>query len=178
MLRMKAAKLYAKVEFVKENNKIVGYVISAVNVVIAGAEIATGLTLIGSMTPMGILAGAVLVIDGANGISKEFANYVMGIKNTEGLMADAAMSSAQFMGFSPNSGLAVYKSISLVANAYTVFGLFRRPGTWRLFRYMPSDYFRKVNTMSRAKLTMHIVGYGVKAKVIFDLMSVKDAVQN
>lgn len=72
MLRMKAAKLYAKVEFVKENNKIVGYVISAVNVVMAGAEIATGLTLIGSMTPMGILAGAVLVIDGANGISKIF----------------------------------------------------------------------------------------------------------
>lgn len=88
------------------------------------------------------------------------------------------MSSAQFMGFSPNSGLAVYKSVSLVANAYTVFGLFRRPGTWRLFRYMPSDYFRKVNTMSRAKLTMHIVGYGVTAKVIFDLISVKGAVQN
>jgi len=178
MLRIKAAKLYAKVEFVKENNKIVGYVISAVNVVMAGAEIATGLTLIGSMTPMGILAGAVLVIDGANGISKEFANYVMGIKNTEGLVADAAMASAQFMGFNPDSGLAVYKSISLVANAYTVFGLFKRPGTWRLFRYMPSDYFRKVNTMNRAKLTMHIVGYGVTAKVIFDLMSVKDAVQN
>ena len=40
LLRTKAAKLYAKVEFIRENNKIVGYVISAVSVVLAGAEIA------------------------------------------------------------------------------------------------------------------------------------------
>lgn len=178
MLRMKTAKLYAKVEFVRENNKIVGYVISAVNVVLSGAEIAAGLTLIGTMTPLGVLAGAFLVTDGANGISKEIAHYVMDNKQSEGLVADAAMSTAAFMGFSPDSGLGIYKSISLVANAYSVFGLFRRPGPWRLFRYLPADYFRKVSTMSRPKLTMNIVGYGVKAKVIFDLMSVTDAALN
>lgn len=77
MLRMKTAKLYAKVEFVRENNKIVGYVISAVNVILSGVEIAVGLTLKGSMTPLGVLAGAVLVTDGANGISKEIAHYAM-----------------------------------------------------------------------------------------------------
>lgn len=178
MLRMKTAKLYAKVEFVRENNKIVGYVISAVNVVLSGVEIAVGLTLISSMTPLGILAGAVLVTDGANGISKEIAHYAMDNKTSEGLVADAAMSTAEFMGFSRNSGLGVYKSISLVANTYSIFGLLRRPGTWRLFRYLPADYYRKVSTMSRPKLTMKIVGYGVKAKVIFDLMSVTDQVQN
>lgn len=178
MLRRNTAKLYAKVEFVRENNKIVGYVISAVNVVLSGVEIAVGLTLIGSMTPLGVLAGAVLVTDGANGISKEIAHYAMDNKNSEGLVADAAMSTAEFMGFSRNSGLGVYKSISLIANTYSIFGLLRRPGTWRLFRYLPADYYRKVSTMSRPKLTMQIVGYGVKAKVIFDLMSVTDQVQN
>ncbi|WP_010259802.1 DUF4225 domain-containing protein [Pantoea agglomerans] len=178
MLRMKTAKLYAKVEFVRENNKIVGYVISAVNVVLSGAEIAAGLTLIGTMTPLGVLAGAVLVTVGANGISKEIAHYVMDNKQSEGLVADAAMSTAAFMGFSPDRGLGIYKSISLVANAYSVFGLFRRPGTWRLFRYLPADYFRKVSTMSRPKLTMNIVGYGVKAKVIFDLMYVTNSALN
>ncbi|MEI2266755.1 DUF4225 domain-containing protein [Erwinia sp. CGal63] len=178
MLRTRAAKLYAKVEFVRENNKIVGYVISAVNVVLSGVEIAVGLTLIGSMTPLGVLAGAVLVTDGTNGISKEIAHYAMNNKKSEGLIADAAMSTAEFMGFSRNSGLGIYKSISLAANAYSLFGLFKRPGTWRLFRYLPADYYRKVSTMSRPKLTMKIVGYGVKAKVIFDLMSVTDAVQN
>ena len=112
LLRMKAVKLYAKVEFVRKNNKIVGYVISAVNVVLAGMEIAVGMTLISTMTPLGVLAGAVLVTDGTNGISKEVAHYVQGNKASEGLVADAAMSTAEFMGFSPKSGLAAYKTIS------------------------------------------------------------------
>lgn len=178
MLRTNVAKLYAKVEFVREDNKIVGYVISAVNVVLSGIEVAVGLTLIGSMTPLGILAGAVLVTDGANGISKEISHYAMNNKTSEGLVADAAMSTAEFMGFSRNSGLGIYKSISLAANVYSIFGLFRGPGTWRLFRYLPADYYRKVSVMSHPKLTMKITGYGVKAKVIFDLMSVTDSVQD
>ncbi|GLR08767.1 hypothetical protein COO59_11710 [Mixta theicola] len=177
MLRMKTAKIYAKVEFVRENNKIVGYMISAVNVALAGIEIAVGVTLIGSMMPLGVLAGAVLVTDGANGISKEMAHYAMDNKASEGLVADAAMSTAKFMGFSSNSGLGIYKSVSLVANAYSIIGLLRRPGTWRLFRYLPIDYYRKVSTMSQPALTMKIVGYGVKAKVIFDLMTITDSVQ-
>ncbi|WP_409334606.1 hypothetical protein [Enterobacter sp. RIT637] len=53
-----------------------------------------------------------------------------------------------------------------------------RPCTWRLFRYMPTDYYRKVSTLSRPQLTMKIAGYGVKAKIIFDLFSVSDPSQN
>ncbi|MBY6356830.1 DUF4225 domain-containing protein, partial [Enterobacter sichuanensis] len=66
----------------------------------------------------------------------------------EGFAANAAMATAEFMGFSSKSGLGVYKSISLVANAYSIFGLIRKPGSWRLFRYIPVDYLRKVRTSS------------------------------
>ena len=178
MLRTKAAKLYAKVEFVRENNKIVGYVISAVNVVLSGAEIALGTTLLASANPLGVLAGAILVVDGFNGLSKEFSHQVLHDSTSEGFVANAAMSTAEFMGFSSKSGLGLYKSISLVANAYSIFGLIRKQGTWRLFRYIPVDYYRKVSTLSRPKLTMKIVGYGVKAKVIFDLMTITDRPQS
>ncbi|WP_281177716.1 DUF4225 domain-containing protein [Tatumella morbirosei] len=115
---------------------------------------------------------------GANGISKEVAHYAMDNQTSEGLVADATMSTAEFMGFSRHSGLGLYKSVSLVANACSIFGLFRRPGTWRLFRYLPADDYRKVSTLSRPKLTMKIVGYGVKAKIIFDLMSINDTASN
>lgn len=50
-----------------------------------------------------------------------------------------------------------------------LFGLARKLGAWRLFSFLPHDYYRKVDTMSKPKLTMKIAGYGVKAKVIFDL---------
>lgn len=37
---------------------------------------------------------------------------------------------------------------------------------------------QKISTLSRQKLTMKIVGYGVKAKVIFDLMTITDRAQS
>ena len=55
MLRMKTAKLYAKVEFVRENNKIVGYIISAVKVVVSGMAIFGGGVMIATGTPIGVL---------------------------------------------------------------------------------------------------------------------------
>ncbi|WP_174634934.1 DUF4225 domain-containing protein [Yersinia thracica] len=172
MLRMRTAKLYAKVEFVRENNKIVGYVISAVHIVVSGVVVAGGMMMIASMTPIGVLAGAMLVADGANGITKEIINLQPGNQTySEGVVADKAMEIAQFMGFKAESGLAFYNTVTLGASVYSIFGLARKPGAWRLFRWLPRDYYRKVETMSRPKLTMKIVGYGVKAKVIFDLLS-------
>lgn len=87
------------------------------------------------MTPLGVLAGAILVTDGTNSISKEVARYATNNTTSEGLVANAAMSTAEFMGFSRENGLGVYKSISLAAHAYTIFGLLRRL-VRRLFRYL------------------------------------------
>lgn len=171
LIRTKAAQVYAKIEFVKENNKLVGYVITAVSVVLSGFEIVGGVALFGTMTPVGMLAGATLVMDGMNGISKEINNQLLGKQNSQGAFADGAISAAKFLGFRGNAGLAVYNGVSLAANAYGIFGLIRRPNAWRLFHYVPQDFYRKVSSMSRPMLTMKIVGYGLKAKVIFDLLA-------
>lgn len=171
LIRIKAAQVYAKVEFVKENNKIVGYVISAVSVVLSGLEIGAGVALFGSMSPVGVLAGTTLVMDGLNGISKEINNQLLGKENSQGVFADGAITAAEFLGFRGDSGLAVYNGVSLAANAYGVFGLIRKPNAWRLFHYVPQDFYRKVSSMSRPMLTMKIVGYGLKAKIIFDLLT-------
>lgn len=172
MLRMKTAKLYAEVEFVRENNKVVGYVISAVKIVAYGLTAFAGTIAITTMPAIGMLAGAILVMDGANGITKEIDVLRNGKNSTsEGIFGDGAMQLAKFMGFKPESGLAVYNSISLAASIYSIVGLSRKPEAWRLFRYLPSDFYRKVNTLPPPKLTMKIAGYGVKAKVIFDLIN-------
>jgi hypothetical protein len=172
MLRTKAAKLYAKVEFVRENNKIVGYVISAVKIVVSGMAIFGGGVMIATGTPLGIISGAILITDGINQISKEAINLSkISDSKSEGIIAEQTMEIAKFMGFKPESGLMVYNSISLAASVYSIVGLSRRPEAWRLFRYLPGDFYRKVNTISKPKLTMKIAGYGIKAKVIFDLIS-------
>ncbi|WON76811.1 DUF4225 domain-containing protein [Serratia sp. UGAL515B_01] len=172
MLRMKTAQLYAKVEFIRENNIIVGYVISAVKVVVSGMAIVGGGMMIATGTPIGVLAGAILIADGVNQISKEIINLTkMDNSKSEGIIADQTMEIAKFIGFRPESGLAVYNSVSLAASIYSIAGLMRKPEAWRLFRYIKSDFHRKVTTMSKPKLTMKIVGFGISAKVIFDLTS-------
>lgn len=175
MLRMQTAKLYAKVEFILENDKIVGYVISAVSVVLSGLTIAGGVALFGTMTPIGMLAGATLVMDGVNGISKEINNNFLDKPNSQGAFADGAMSATEFMGFKSETGLAFYKSVSLAASVYGVFGLIRKPDMWRLFHYIPQDFYRNVSAMSKPKLTMKIVDYGLKGKVIFDLLTMDNS---
>lgn len=172
-LRSKAAQLYAKVELVRENNKIVGYIISAVNVVLSGIAVVGGGLMISTMTPIGVLAGAILVIDGLNGISKEIINNWLGnMTYSEGVFADAAMSAAQFMGFKAESGLIAFNSASLLSGIYGILGLTLRSGSRRLFRWLPTDYYRKVSHMGRPRLAMKIVGYGLKSKVVFDLITV------
>ena len=153
LLRNKTAKLYAKVEFVRENNRIVGYMISAVHVVLSGFAVVGGALMISTMTPVGVLAGAVLVVEGLNGLSKELITNLSDVQ-TDGMFADGAIQAAEFMGFKAESGLAFYNTITLTANVYSIWGLAKKPGAWRLFRWMPRDYFREVDTMSRPKLTM------------------------
>jgi hypothetical protein len=172
LLKTKAAQLYAKVEFIKEDNNVVGYVISAVQVVLAGLQAAGGLILVSSMTPVGVLLGATLVVDAANTVSREVNHQLLNKTDSQGFVADTAMSVAEFMGFRGNSGLAAYKTVSLAANAYSVFGLLRKPGAWRLFYFVRSDFYRKMDSMSRPKLTMKVIGYGINAKIVFDLLTI------
>ncbi|WP_251273916.1 DUF4225 domain-containing protein, partial [Enterobacter hormaechei] len=117
------------------NNKIVGYVISAVNVVLSGMVFYGGMIMISTMTPIGVLAGALLVADGANGITKEVNKFLSeGQSNSEGVVADKVINIAQFMGFKAESGLAFYNTLTLSANIYSIVGLARKAGAWRLFR--------------------------------------------
>ncbi|MEG3131015.1 DUF4225 domain-containing protein [Pantoea cypripedii] len=172
LLRIKTAQLYAKVEFIRENNKVIGYIISAVHIVLSGITVVGGAMMMATMNPIGMLAGAILVADGANGVTRETLKLLSDDQShSQGIVADGAMNVAQFMGFKPESGLAAYNAVTLSASVYSIVGLVRKPGAWRLFRWLPRDYFRKIDTMSRPKLGMKIVGYGVKAKVIFDLLS-------
>lgn len=80
LLRTPVARLYARVEFVRENDKIVVYVISALKIVLSGLTLVGGVAMVASMNPTGMLAGATLFIDGINGITRE-ASHVMYGKN-------------------------------------------------------------------------------------------------
>ncbi|EGT5186920.1 DUF4225 domain-containing protein [Cronobacter sakazakii] len=171
MLKTGYAKVYAEVKYVTEHNKIVGYFISGIKVVLAGVQAVYGGVMIATMTPVGMLAGAVLIGDAVNTVSREAARQFLNEPASQGILADGTMSVAEFMGFSREVGLGVFNATTLAANVYSVFGLIGKAEAWRLFRYVPRDYYRKVDTMSRGKLSMKVIGWGVSAKVVLEQLT-------
>ncbi|WP_016680068.1 DUF4225 domain-containing protein, partial [Yersinia pestis] len=49
---------------------------------------------------------------------------------------------------------------------YGVIKLSLKPDAWRLYKYIPSDYYRKINSMSKLALTIQGVKATNKIRVI------------
>ncbi|MDD7998239.1 DUF4225 domain-containing protein [Kosakonia radicincitans] len=166
------AKLYAEVKVVREDNKIIGYIISAVDVVVAGVAIFGGIVMMSSMNPLGVVAGAVIVVNGFNTISREAARTFLGDRQTEGIFADGSMEVAEFLGFSRQQGLGTYKAVTLFSEVYGAYGLRLKPETRRLWYWTRPDFFRKVSGTPRPVMALKIAGWGINAKVALDLLSI------
>jgi hypothetical protein len=162
------------VKVIRDENKIVGYIISEVGVVVAGAAIFGGIVIMSSMTPVGVVAGAVIVVNGLNTISREAAHSLLGDKRTEGIFADGSMEIAQFLGFSRQQGLGT-KAVRLFSEVYGSYGLRLKPEAQRLWFWTRPDFFRKVSGTPRLAMALKIAGWGVKAKVALDLLSIDPA---
>ncbi|MCU6361163.1 DUF4225 domain-containing protein, partial [Enterobacter quasiroggenkampii] len=119
MLRSRTAQLFVQIGLVKENNKDIGYFISSIKVVLSGLQIVAGVGAMMTMNPVGALAGAILVMDGAKAISKEINRTFQHQPNSEGMLADGVMDIARYMGFKRESAMGIFNSVSLAASVYT-----------------------------------------------------------
>lgn len=169
------AKLYAEVKVVRDENKIVGYIISAVDVIVAGVAIFGGIVMMSTMTPIGVVAGAVIVMDGFNTITREAGRQLLGDNQTEGMFADGSMDIAEFLGFSRQQGFGAYRTVTLTSEVYGAYGLRLKPEAQRLWYWTRPDFFRKASTEARPMMALKIAGWGVKAKVAMDLLSIDPA---
>lgn len=52
-----------------------------------------------SMMPVGVVAGAIIVVNGFNTLSREVGRTFLNDKQTEGMFADGPMAFAEFLGF-------------------------------------------------------------------------------
>lgn len=166
------AKLYAEVKVVKEENKIIGYIISGVDVVVGGIAIYGGIMMMATMTPLGVIAGAIIIVNGVNTISRAAARTLLDDKQSEGIFADGSMEVAEYMGFSRQQGLGAYKAVTLISDVYGMYGLRFRPQAQRLWYWTRPDFFRKVSNTSRPELALKIAGWGLNASVAVNLLSI------
>lgn len=171
MLRTGEAVLTASVRFYQENEKIIGYVIDGIGVVLGGMQIIGGVGLVlGSVTTgnvIGIVAGVTLVFHGAGTIRENLGK--------ENFAVNAYENTASFLGFDKKVGLLAYQAVDLSTSLYGAFKLTLKPEAWRLFYYTGPDFYRKITTMSSPALALKGVSSAVKGIQIGNTMyEIKD----
>ena len=161
MLRTRRVVVNASVKFYHDNEKIIGYVIDGIGVVLGGLQLVAGLGLAASSFMTGNIIGTVvgvnLVLNGASSAFEGLQKF-QGKSDAEGFMKVAYMDAAEFLGFDRKLGMLAYQTADLSTSYYGILKLSLKPESWRLFKYLPADYYRKISTMSRPALAIKGVG--------------------
>lgn len=161
MLRTGEAVLTASVRFYRENEKIIGYIIDGIGIILGGAQIAVGIGLALGGGSIGVIAGAHLILTGTATIV-ESLEKISKKPNPSNFMKDIYMDSAEFLGFDKKIGLLAYQSVDLATSFYGAFRLTLNKESWMLFKHIPSDYYRKIDSMNRNALILQGIKSGYK----------------
>lgn len=74
---------------------------------------------------------------------------------------------AESLGFNKRSGLLTYQVVDLTTSYYyDLFKLTLKPEAWRLNKYLPTDYYRKVQVISKPSLAFKGLGAAYKGTEI------------
>lgn len=167
MLSLEKAKVFITVSMEKREKEI-GYTINAIGVITGALQAYTGIGMAyKSANYIGKFMGAYISLDGASSSIESFM-HLIGKNERIGFMKSGYIYSAEFFGFSKKTGLLTYYSADLATSLYGVVKLTLKPDVWRLFRFIPNDYYRKINTMSRGALMLEVISAGNKIRVIHD----------
>lgn len=165
MLRMGQASISSSIRFYHDNEKIIGYVIDGIGVVLSGLQIVAGAgVLVGSAATgnvIGVIAGSTLIMNGI-GSGIESIGKLRGIPSPSNPVRNAYEDIADFLGFDQRLGLLAYQVVDLTTSYYGIFKLTLKPQAWRLYKYLPTDYYRKVQIMSKPALALKGAGAAVK----------------
>ncbi len=168
MLSLKQAKVYISAK-IEEHDKVIGYVIDGIAVVLGGMQMVAGggilLSSLGSGNIVGTIVGAHLILSGVSSIS-EGVQRLRGNNNATGPMQNVYMGAAEFLGFERKTGMLAYYAADLTTSFYGVIKLSLKADAWRLYRYLPTDYYRKISSMGRPALAIQGIKATNKLRVI------------
>ncbi|NDK99985.1 DUF4225 domain-containing protein [Photorhabdus bodei] len=101
--------------------------------------------------------GVPLLIQGGNNVY-ENGYYLLLRKEVSGPVRDVYRDAAKTLGYSGADGDRVYGYVDLALSGYGMARSVVRPGTFRLFRYIKTDYIRGWQVMGRIPLLAEITG--------------------
>lgn len=157
MLRTGEAVVSSSVKFYHDHEKVIGYVIDGIGVVLGTVQLVAGVGLFaGSLfsgNVIGVVAGSALIANGAGSMA-ESIDKLRGVSNPTNPVIEAYQDVAEFFGFDKRLGLLAYQVVDLTTSYYGIFKLTLKPEAWRIFKYLPTDYYRQVQIMSKQDLAL------------------------
>lgn len=171
MLTLEKAKVFLTIRM-ERHQKEIGYTIEAIGVVVGGGQVVAGYgVFVKATTFVGKLAGAHITLSGVDALTENAAKLFFGEREYVGFMKKGYMGVAEFLGFDRKVGLIGYHSVDMTTSLYGIFKLTLKPDARRLFRFIPEDYYRQVNTMSRTSLALKFIGAGYKVRIISEIVN-------
>ncbi|CRG52252.1 DUF4225 domain-containing protein [Yersinia wautersii] len=168
LLSLKQAKVFVSVK-IEEHDGIVGYIINGIGVIVSGVQVAIGAGILFTSIPtgnlLGIVAGAHIFISGVSSVVENI-DKLRGNKDAVGFMPNIYMNGAEFFGFDRKTGMLAYYSMDFTTSFYGILKFSLKPEAWRLFDYLPTDHYRKINTMSKSALMFKMATSANKIRTI------------
>lgn len=110
---------------------------------VAGAGICYG-----SVGTLCLVAGVPIMAHGANNVYENGRNLWERRSDTEGPVRKGYQAAAKAVGYGAREGNMAYGSADLAMSVYGVTKLVLKPDSWRLFRYIRTDYVRAYRNTS------------------------------
>lgn len=125
---------------------------------IAGAmQIATGAGICyGSAGTLCLVAGIPMMAHGANNIYENGRNLLEARNDTEGPIRRGYQAAAKAVGYGEREGNIAYGATDLGLSAYALGRHVLKPDSWRLFRYIRTDYMRSYKGMGASAMGFEI----------------------
>ncbi|WP_338494643.1 DUF4225 domain-containing protein [Erwinia aphidicola] len=166
-LMSRQSRLVASVKIVSDS-KTLGYIINGVGIITGSSQVLGGIGVFGSSFPEGniidMALGGMLILHGSNNLQESIENIKAGKTNQSGWLKKGYINVAKFMGFDNKTGELAYYAFDLTLSGYTLGRLVVRPDAHRLFKFIPSDYVRKYNTMGAPSLLIEGAGDVISIK--------------
>lgn len=171
MLRTRGATQYASIE-VKNKNGILFYILKGVGFVAGVSQVIVGFGLLsaGSMTVIGAVAGAALMVHGIGAIEENARSLYSGDPDYKGYLRQGYEKIAPSLGYTAAQGDLIYGGIDLALSGYGLAKNVLKPDTWRLFRNINADYIRGFREMPPLALTFEIGVDGLTIKSANDTL--------
>ncbi len=138
--------------------------------VVAGAlQLAAGAGICyGSVGTLCLFMGAPMMVHGANNMYENGRNLLEGRSDTEGPVRAGYRAVSKALGGDNCGGDIAYGTGDLITSAYGVGRLVLKPDSWRLFRYVRTDYVRGYQRTSAGGLLFDRVSDLATGKGVYD----------